>query len=61
MTEKTYRVTSNAQNEPWEGSIEELLENNDVGTFVTERLRRLSIGERVHLQFPTPFTVERLR
>jgi ABC-type polysaccharide/polyol phosphate transport system ATPase subunit len=59
---KTFRVTSEAQSEPWEGSVEELLEDNaELGTFVTKKIERMSVGETVRLRYETEFTVERLR
>lgn len=59
---KTFRVTSDAQSEPWEGSVEELLQDNtELGTFVTMKIERMGVGETVRLRYETEFTVERLR
>lgn len=62
MTTKTFRVTSEAQDLPWEGSFEELLETNDeLGEFVTQKIDRMPVGDKVTFDFATEFAVERLR
>ena len=62
MDSKTFRVTSSAQDLPWEGSYEELLDqNDDLGVFVTKKIERMAVGEKVKLNYETEFTVERLR
>jgi hypothetical protein len=62
MSEKTFRITSNAQDLPWEGSFDELVQSNDdLGVFVTKKIERMVVGEKVKLRYDSEFTVERLR
>ena len=52
------KVTSDAT-DPWEGSVDELMERQDLTTFVKEKIRRLQPGEKVSFGFETEFHVER--
>lgn len=52
------RVTSDAS-EPWEGSLEEFLEHQELPELVRRRIENLRVGERVAFDFDTTFTVER--
>lgn len=62
MSSKIFRITSSAQDRPWEGSYEELVQSNDdLGVFVLKKIERLTVGEKVKLNYETEFTVERLR
>jgi len=52
------RVTS-TDTEPWEGTLEELLEQQEIPVFVRRRIEGLEVGERVAFDFETTFIVER--
>ena len=52
------RVTS-TDTEPWEGTLEELLEQQEIPAFVRRRIEALEVGERVAFDFETTFIVER--
>lgn len=58
----TYRVTSQAMKEPWEGSLEELLEaNEDMPECLRRRVAEMNIGEILRLDYREDiFVVERI-
>ena len=44
----TYRITSTALDEPWEGTLDELHEQNpELPDFVVRRLEHLPVGQSV--------------
>lgn len=53
------KVTSE-DTSPWEGSLEELLERQELPELVRRRIENLKVGERVAFDFDTTFTVERI-
>ena len=54
------RVTS-PDTDPWEGSVDEFLDAQpDIPKLVQRRIETLEVNERVHFDFPTKFTVERI-
>jgi hypothetical protein len=59
---KTYRITSTALDPAWEGSLEELLEQNpELNEFVARRLEMMPAGDSVKPPVgPEDFTVTRL-
>lgn len=56
----TIRVTSEGASEPWEGSLDEFMENQDLPELVRRRIENLRMGERVSFDFEDTFTVERI-
>lgn len=59
---KTFRITSDATEQPWEGDLEELLEQNpELPEFVVRRLDTLPVGEVIRPPLgPDAFEITRL-
>jgi hypothetical protein len=58
---KTYRITGSSLEQPWEGSLEELLEQNpELNEFVVQRLETMPVGDSVRPPVgPEEFTITR--
>ena len=53
-----FRITSDALDQPWEGTLEELLEANpELPELVRRRIENLRVGEKIRPSFPSTFEV----
>jgi len=59
---KTFRITSSSLEQPWEGNLEELFEQNpELNEFVAKRLETMPAGETVKPPVgPEDFTITRI-
>jgi len=56
----TIRVTS-ADTDPWEGSVDEFLENQDeISEFLLRRIDGLQVGGHIAPEFGIKFRIERI-
>ena len=46
--------------DPWEGSLEALLDHQVIPEFIRRRIETLEVGEEVAFDFETTFIVKRL-
>lgn len=55
-----FQINSDALEQPWTGSLEELLEANfELPELVERRIENLRVGERVSFDFESAFEVTR--